>query len=174
MDYILETQRLRLRQFNADDAGFIVKLLNTKGWLDFIGDKYVHNEDQAVAYLDSGPISSYKKHGFGVLLVELKEGAVPIGMCGLLKRDSLPDPDIGFAFLPEYEGKGYALESAMATLRYASENLQIVKISAITKADNRKSIRLLQGLGFRFISKITFSGADEGLLLYSNEDAIVV
>jgi RimJ/RimL family protein N-acetyltransferase len=95
-------------------------------------------------------------------------------MCGLLKRDSLPDPDIGFAFLPEYEGKGYALESAMATLRYASENLQIVKISAITKADNRKSIRLLQGLGFRFISKITFSGADEGLLLYSNEDAIVV
>jgi RimJ/RimL family protein N-acetyltransferase len=174
MVYILETQRLRLRQFDQHDAAFIVKLLNTKGWLDFIGDKFVHNEDQAIAYLESGPISSYKKHGFGVFLVELKHGAVPIGMCGLLKRDSLPDPDIGFAFLPEYEGKGYALESATATLKYAADHLQILKISAITKADNNKSCRLLKALGFRFISKISFTGADEGLHLYSNDGPLPV
>ena len=168
MVYILETGRLRLREFDLQDAGFIVSLLNTRGWLDFIGDKNVHNVDEAIAYLRSGPIRSYRENGFGVYLAELKEDAIPVGMCGILKRDALLYPDIGFAFLPDYGGKGYALESARAILNYARDHLQIATVYAITKADNTKSIRLLEAIGLKFIRTITFTDVEEDLLLYSS------
>ena len=111
MKYILETERLRLKEFTLEDAAFILQLLNSPGWLKYIGDKQVRTEEQARNYLQQGPIKSYSENGFGLAMVETKTDQNPIGICGLLKRTSLPNPDIGFAFLPLYWGQGLALES---------------------------------------------------------------
>jgi RimJ/RimL family protein N-acetyltransferase len=167
MNYILETERLKLREFDLQDGSFIVELMNSQGWLQFIGDRKVRNEDDARAYLKSGPIKSYVENGFGLWLVEVKDTRTAIGMCGILKRDILQNPDIGFAFLPEHAGRGYAREVAKATLTYALEILKVPAIVAITKSDNRRSIRLLEALGLKFQTKISGSNGDEELLLYS-------
>jgi hypothetical protein len=111
---VLETDRLLLRKFSVADAEFILELLNQPSFLRFIGDKGVRTLADARDYILQGPVASYERHGFGLYLTVLKEGALPIGMCGLLKRESLADVDIGFAFLPRFWAKGYALESALA------------------------------------------------------------
>lgn len=168
MHYILDTARMRLRELTLDDAAFIIELLNTPGWMRFIGDRNVHSQSQAITYLKEGPLKSYKNHGFGLYLAEEKDSAKAIGMCGLLKRDTLEHPDIGFAFLPEYTGKGYALEAAQATLQFANEQLQIPTVAAITKADNERSIGLLNKIGLRYKRRIRVPGNDGELLLYEN------
>ena len=122
---VLETDRLTLRQFTIHDTDFIISLLNSPGWLEFIGDRNVKTQEQATDYLLNGPIKSYHENGFGLSLVELKHPQKPIGMCGLLKREYLEHPDIGFAFLPEYSGKGYAYEIAKATMDYAEAMLKM-------------------------------------------------
>lgn len=150
----LNTHRLTLREFVLDDAPFIVELLNQPSFLQFIGDKNVRTRDDAEAYMKSGPIDSYHRNGFGLYLVELKENRNPIGMCGLLKRDSLSNADLGFAFLPEYWGKGYASEAAAAVLAHAREHLRLSNLLAITNPDNDASIRVLERLGFQFAGMI--------------------
>ena len=167
MKYILETERLRLREFTISDTRFIIELLNSPGWLQFIGDRNVKTEEQAKTYLENGPIRSYRENGFGLSLVERKEDSLAIGMCGILKRQDLEWPDIGFAFLPLYYGKGYAFEISKATLAYAKNKLGIPKIAAITVSDNQKSIRLLEKLGLRFNNTINLPGNMNELLLYS-------
>jgi RimJ/RimL family protein N-acetyltransferase len=168
MNYILETNRLSLKEFTREDAFFIIELLNSPGWLQFIGDRNVKTNEQAIAYLENGPLKSYSDNKFGLWMVELKETKTAIGMCGLIKRDSLENPDIGFAFLPSYVGKGYAFEIASATLAFAKDTLGIQKISAITVGSNSRSIRLLEKTGFRFIKTFRFPGSEENLSLYSN------
>ena len=116
---VLETERLSLRQFTVDDAQFILTLLNEPSFLRYIGDKQVRNLEDARQYILNGPVASYERNGFGLYLVELKESYTPIGMCGFLKREELPDPDIGFAFLPEFWSKGFAFEAAAAVLEDA-------------------------------------------------------
>ena len=103
---VVETERLALRRLAPDDAGFIVELLNQPSFLRYIGDKEVRNNTDAVRYIQNGPVASYERFGFGLYLVALKDTDVPIGICGLLKRDSLPDVDVGFAFLPAYWSRG--------------------------------------------------------------------
>src|SRR5688572_4300133 len=110
MAYVLETARLRLREFTLEDTPFIIALLNSPGWLQFIGDRNVRTPEQARGYLEHGPFKSYRENGYGLCLVEQKESGNPVGMCGVLKRDTLDSPDIGFAFLPGFQGQGYALE----------------------------------------------------------------
>src|SRR5829696_5552552 len=105
---VLETERLSLRQFTVDDAQFILRLLNEPSFLRYIGDKQVRNLEDARQYILNGPVASYERNGFGLLLVELRELRTPIGMCGLLKREELPDPDIGFALLPDFWSTGFA------------------------------------------------------------------
>ena len=144
---ILATDRLRLRLLTLDDAPFILKLVNEPSWLEFIGDKGVRSEDDARAYLAQGPLDMYAKLGFGLYLVELKDGATPIGICGLIKRESLADVDIGFAYLPEFQGKGYGHEAARAVLAHARNDFKLKRIVAITSPRNRSSIRLLTKLG---------------------------
>lgn len=146
----LETERLTLRRFTVDDAQFVLKLLNEPSFVRYIGDKSVRDLEGASAYLLSGPIASYERYGFGLGLVSLKETGVPMGMCGLLKREELPDPDIGFAFLPEFWNKGFAYEAASAVMQDARERLKLTRILAITSLDNDASIKLLQRLGFEF------------------------
>jgi RimJ/RimL family protein N-acetyltransferase len=144
---ILATDRLRLRLLTLEDARFILRLVNEPSWLEFIGDKGVRNEDDARTYLAQGPLDMYAKMGFGLYLVELRDGATPIGICGLIKRDSLPDVDIGFAYLPEFQRKGYAHEAAIAVLAHARNDYALKRIVAITSPQNRSSIRLLKKLG---------------------------
>ena len=146
----LETDRLILRHFNPDDAPFILALLNEPSFLRYIGDKKVRTLDDARQYISNGPIATYAQHGFGLYQVELKEAHTPIGMCGLLKREELPHPDIGFAFLPDFWNKGFAYEAATAVLTEARERLQLDRILAIVNPDNEASIRLLEKLGFNF------------------------
>jgi RimJ/RimL family protein N-acetyltransferase len=129
---------------------FIAELLNQPSFLRYIGDKEVRNDADAVRYIENGPAASYERFGFGLYLVQLKSTKTPIGMCGLLKRDSLPDPDVGFAFLPNYWSQGYAFESASAVLNYARDVLGIKRILAITSPDNDASIKLLEKLGLKF------------------------
>ena len=168
MKYILETERLGLRQFNYGDTVFILNLLNSPGWLEFIGDRNVKTEEDAIRYLQHGPMKSYETSGFGLSLVELKTDETPIGMCGLLKRDYLEHPDIGYAFLPEFMGYGYAFEIASATLAYATQTLNIPTIMAITLPANEKSIRLLERISLKFDKAITPPPDDTKLLLFSN------
>ncbi|NVO10705.1 MAG: GNAT family N-acetyltransferase [Bacteroidales bacterium] len=165
---ILETERLALREFTLNDTEFIVNLLNSPGWLEFIGDRNVKNTDQAKDYLLNGAIKSYQENGFGLSLVELKHSKTPIGMCGLLKRDYLDNPDIGFAFLPDYTGKGYAFEVAKATINYAKDSLNIPCVMAITIPTNKRSINLLERVGLKFIKIITSQANDEELMLFGN------
>lgn len=147
---VLETERLLLRPFTTDDAPFVLTLLNEPSFLRFIGDKKVRNLEDARQYLRNGPIASYKRNGFGLLLVALRESETPIGMCGLLKREELPDPDIGFAFIPDYWGQGFAFEAAAAVTNDARERLKLTRILAIVNPDNDASIKLLERLGLRF------------------------
>ncbi|MFD2247403.1 GNAT family N-acetyltransferase [Pontibacter ruber] len=168
MKYLLETERLRLREFTLADTAFIVELLNTPGWLQFIGDRNVRTDEQAVNYLQNGPLKSYADNGYGLSLVEKIDDSKAIGMCGILRRETLEHPDIGFAFLPEYNGKGYAYEIASATLTYAKDKLHIPKVSAITVPDNARSIQLLEKLGLAFVKPIRLPHSEEDLLLYCN------
>src|SRR6516165_5142331 len=119
MKIILSTPHLILREFIPQDAGFILELVNSPGWLRYIGDRNIRTHRSAIEYIEQILIRSYSSHGYGLYLVLQKEGAIPVGMCGLLKRENLDDPDIGFAFLPRFTGKGYAFEIASGTLRYA-------------------------------------------------------
>jgi ribosomal-protein-alanine N-acetyltransferase len=166
---ILETERLILRHLNGEDAGFILELLNEPSFLQYIGDKGVRNEEDAVRYIQTGPIASYERFGFGLYRVELKETGVPIGICGLLKRDTLEDVDLGFAFLPRFWSKGYAVESAAATLAYGRSALGVKRIAAITNPDNAASIRLLEKIGFRFDRMVRMSEGEPELKLFLSD-----
>jgi RimJ/RimL family protein N-acetyltransferase len=165
---VLETERLRLRHFERTDAPFIIELLNSPGWLQYIGDRNVKTEDQAIQYLQNGPMKSYEVNGFGLSLVERKDDEQAIGMCGIIKREGLDHPDIGFAFLPPFEGKGYAYEIAAATLQYAKEQLGISKVTAITLPINTRSIRLLEKIGLHLTGTTRLPNSEEDLLLYSS------
>lgn len=169
MTSILETERLSLREFNTTDAAFIIQLLNSEGWLKFIGDRHIKTLEQAENYLTNGPMKSYSVNGFGLSMVELKNTHTPIGMCGLIKRDNLPDIDIGFAFLEEFMGNGYAFEIAQATINFAKENLQKETILAITIPTNVRSINLLKKIGMKFEKNFSFEGSTEELMLFRNK-----
>ena len=166
----LETDRLIIRPITLDDASFILTLLNEPSFLRYIGDKQVRNLEDARQYILNGPVASYERHGFGLCLVELRESHTPVGMCGILKREELPDPDIGFALLPDFWSKGLAFEAAAAVLNDARERLKLERILAITSLDNEASINLLERLGFRFEREIKLSADREPVKLFINAD----
>jgi RimJ/RimL family protein N-acetyltransferase len=147
---VLETDRLILRRLGTDDAAFILELLNDPSWLRFIGDKGVRTIEDARSYIANGPVAMYARLGFGLYLVELKQGGDSIGICGLIKRESLEDVDIGFAFLPRFWAQGFAFESTSAVMSYGMRVLGLSRIVAITSQENHVSAKLLEKLGFRF------------------------
>lgn len=166
---IIETQHLILREFDAGDAAFLCELVNTPEWLRYIGDRNIRNTADAERYIAEKLQSAYDTLGFGFYLVALRKENTPVGLCGLVKRDGLIDIDLGFAFLPEHTGKGYAYESALATLAYAQNLLNLKRVVAITVKDNQKSIQLLRKLGMEFEQLVTLPGDDEELMLYAIE-----
>lgn len=157
----LETERLVLRPLTLDDAPFVLELLNDSDWLRFIGDKGVRTLDDARRYIETGPFDSYAKNGFGMLLVERRTDRAPVGLCGLVRREVLPGPDIGYALLPAYRGLGYAREAAEAVLRFARETARLDRIHAITSPTNARSIGVLEHFGFRFERMLRLSETDE-------------
>jgi RimJ/RimL family protein N-acetyltransferase len=164
---VIETGRLVLREFTAADAQFVLRLVNEPSFLRYIGDRGVRNLDDARRHIAEGPVAGYARYGYGLMRVDRKQDGATVGMCGVLKRDSLPDPDIGFSFLPEHWSQGYALEAAQAVMRHARETLGLGRIVAVTTRDNEPSMRLLGKLGFRFERMISF-GTEE-LRLFGSE-----
>lgn len=162
----LESARLRVRPLTEDDAAFILKLVNERGFLQNIGDKGVRTLDDARGYIRSGAIASYERHQFGLSAVELKGSGDPIGMCGLLQRESLDAPDLGYAYLEQYWSNGYAYEAASLILTDAQARLGIRRILAIISIDNVASERVLQKLGFSFARVVTLPGSAEPTKLF--------
>ncbi|EEL69821.1 MULTISPECIES: GNAT family N-acetyltransferase [Bacillus] len=164
---VLETERLTLRWLDVKDAPFILELVNDPAWIQFIGDKGIKNLEDAKKYILNGPVDMYNKMGFGLYLVERKEDFTPLGMCGLIKRDSLEDVDIGFAFLEKFRSKGYGYESAAAVIEYGVQKLGLKRIVAITSIDNVASGTLLEKAGLRFEKIISDSGENLKLFGYN-------
>ncbi|WP_109301456.1 GNAT family N-acetyltransferase [Aquimarina sp. AU474] len=165
---ILNTQRLSLREFDLHDSEFILKLVNSENWLQFIGDKGVRTDNDAKDYLKNGPLKSYKENGYGLWLVAIKESQTPIGMCGLVNRATLDHTDIGFAMLPNYMGQGYGYEIANATMNFAKNSLNLKKVIAITDPNNHASIKLLNKIGLDFERTLDLSENDSVLLFSPN------
>lgn len=145
---IAVSSHLCLRELHEGDADFALELLNDPDFLAHIGDKGVRTREDARAYLCNGPLASYAAHGFGLWGVEPRAGGGLLGMCGLLQRDWLEVPDIGYAFLPAARGRGLAREAAEATLALARSRFGAAKVLAIVNPDNAASIRLLEQVGF--------------------------
>lgn len=166
---VLETQRLILRRVSVDDAEFILQLLNEPSFRKNIGDKGVRSIGDAIQYIETGPVASYDRFGFGIYLVVLKESGESIGICGLIKRESLADVDVGFAFLPSFWSKGYAIEAASAVVSYGKQVFGLGRIVAITTPDNAGSIKVLEKLGLRFERMIRLSENEPELKLFAPE-----
>ncbi len=180
---ILETERTILREIVKTDTKFILDLLNQPSFIKYIGDRNVRTVAEANAFIENRYRKSYREHGFGLYLVELNAkfntladarasaflDNAPIGICGFVKRDNLPGADIGFAFLPQFEKKGFAFESAAAVMKYGREVLNLKRILAITSQDNESSGRLLEKIGFKFERLIKLPHETKELKLFSSE-----
>jgi RimJ/RimL family protein N-acetyltransferase len=154
---IIRSKRLQLRELELQDDEFILRLLNEDAFLHFIGDKGVRTLSDARAYISQGPMDSYRRFGFGLYLTSLSDSGLPIGICGLVKRDGLADVDVGFAFLSRHCSRGYATESAAAVLAYGRSQLRLQRIVAITAPDNHASIAVLEKIGLQFERMIKLS-----------------
>jgi RimJ/RimL family protein N-acetyltransferase len=166
---IIETTRLVLRRFTEADSAFILELLNEAAWKRYIGDRGIDSLESARHYIQTGPIASYERHGFGLYAMQQKVDATLVGMCGLIKREGLDDVDIGFAVISRFEGQGFAAEAAEATLAYSRDTLGLKRVVAITTIYNERSARLLERLGMRFQQMIRLSEDAEQLRLHSIE-----
>lgn len=163
----LETERLSLQHLNAGDAEFLIELLNDPSFIRNIGDRGVRTVQDAQAYVQNGPAASYAKNGFGLDLVILKDTGEPIGICGLIKRPTLDDVDIGYAYLPRYWSKGYAVEAASAVKQYAQDVIGLKRLVAIVDPLNLGSIRMLEKIGFTFEKMVKLSADDIELKLFA-------
>lgn len=164
---MITTKRLRLRLFTHEDAPFVVTLLNDAAFVEFIGDRGVRTEADARQYLDFGPLASYSANGFGLWCMERLDTDEPIGICGLLKRPTLDDVDVGYAMLESARGEGFAREAVSGTLRYASEVLGLPRVVAIVAPSNSASIRVMESLGYRSTSSIVSAPGLDPVLLFT-------
>ncbi len=165
----IQTKRLVLRVFNIGDANFVLELLNDPSWLRFIGDRGVRTSEQAMDWIQTRPIASQQQFGYSFYVVCDREQGIAMGICGLIKRDSLPCIDLGYAFLPRYTGQGYALEAAQAVVQHAEQDLHLTRLAAITDPDNERSNRLLNLLGFSLHEVRTLPGETRISNLYFRE-----
>ena len=165
MKKIITTERLYLREADLDDAEFIFELLNSKGWLENIGDREIRTLEDAQKYIVNRLLPDYGKDNIAMFVMEKKDDGTPIGTCGLIKRPELEDVDIGFAMLEKFGKKGYAYEAASATLKMAFEEIKIKRIVGVTTLKNKDSQRLLEKIGLSFEKMIPFD--NEELMLFS-------
>jgi len=164
-----QTERLILRPMIERDADFILELLNDPSFIRYIGDRKVRTLEGAKAYITNGPVASYAQNGFGLYLVELRESGESMGMCGLIRRNTLQDVDIGYAFLPKFWSQGYAFEAAQEMKRYAREELGLKRLLAVVDPENPASIHLLEKLGMKFEKMVRLTQDDIDLKLFAVE-----
>lgn len=167
---ICQTKRLIIRHFELTDTEYVLKQLNDEAFIRYIADKRVRTVTDAQNYLENGPIASYKRYGFGLNAITLKESGTVVGMCGLVKRDELDIPDLGYAFLPEYWGRGYAFEASKAVLEDAISTHHMKAILGVTLPDNVASNKLLVKLGFVSNQVIELYGSENNLYRYAPEE----
>lgn len=166
-EIILETERLYLRKFIPEkDAAYFMALVNSPGWLKYIGDRTIHDEEAAIKYINDRVMKAYTDHGYGGYTIIEKSSSKPIGNAGLYKRPVLDHFDVGYALLPEFHGKGYAHEASAAVLQFAKKS-GLKKVHAITVAYNLRSIHLLEKLGLKFEKQFRMEGDPEELSLYT-------
>lgn len=167
MAYFIETERLQLREFTLADAPYMLRQLNEPSFIENIADRGVRTLQQAEMYLQNGAMASYEKSGFGFWAVIEKTSGQTIGMCGLVKRDNLPDVDLGYSFLPEYFGRGFAFEATQACIQVAKIQFQLPQLLAIVNTENMPSRKLLDKLGFQFQKMIALYDNEPDLCLYT-------
>lgn len=167
--FSLATERLVMRHLTVDDAPLMLDLLNSAGWLQFIGDRGVRNVEDARRYIETRLLASYARHGFGHYHLARRSDGVALGICGLVKRDTLEDPDVGFALLPNHAGHGYATEATAGVIRFAQKSLGLRRLVAVTQGDNARSIRLLAKLEFTFERLVRLSDDVVDLQLHARE-----
>jgi len=165
----IETTRLVLEEFALSDAVFIVGLLNQPSFIEFIGDRGVRTSADAERYLREGPMHSYRQHGHGLLKVSLRDSATPIGMCGLVRRDTLPHADIGFALLPQFWNVGYVTEAARAAIEDGRRRLGLRQVLGITSPHNTRSIQVLGKLGLQFVEERSLAAGATPLRIFALE-----
>lgn len=163
---VCETERLIIRHFELSDAKYILAQLNEASFIQSIADKQVRSIEDAQNYLIKGPIASYQKFGFGLNIILLKQNGMPIGMCGLVTRSELEHPDIGYAFLPNYWGKGYATEASKAVLDDAITKHKLKTILGVTFPENQSSNSLLSRIGFNQTGSVELYGSINNLYMY--------
>jgi ribosomal-protein-alanine N-acetyltransferase len=163
---MISTSRLVIRRFTVEDAPFALRLLNERSFIENIADRGVRTPEQAVKYLEDGPIASYAKHGLGLMMVLVEKTGAPIGMCGLIRRPGRPDVDLGYAYVPEAWGQGYAGEAAEAMLEIARRDFRLPRVAAFISPGNERSLRVLGRLGFEPAGTTRLNPADPEILLY--------
>lgn len=162
-----ETERLLMVPTTITDAAFILELFNTPKWIKYIGDRKVRSIEDAENYIRRKMLPQLDKLGYSNYTVIRKEDNIKIGSCGLYDREGLNGVDIGFAFLPEYEKKGYAFESVSKLKEIAVNEFMLVQLSAITIKENTGSQNLLLKLGLQFDKNIRLPDDDEELMLFT-------
>ena len=167
---VLETERLTLRRLDPDgDAAFMLLILNEPSFIRFVADRGVRTAEGARDYILNGAFASYARNGFGLYRVSLKATGEAVGICGLIRREGLDDPDIGYSFLPPYWGKGYATEAAEAVLGEARDRLGLRRVVAIVSQDNERSIKVLERAGMRYERLVRLPNDEEDLKLFAIE-----
>jgi ribosomal-protein-alanine N-acetyltransferase len=155
----IETERLILRPFELErDTAFLLEALNEPDFIENVADKGVRTVEQAADYIRIKFMPGHERHGVGYCVVELKESGVAIGTCGLQKRETLDDFDIGYSTLRQFSGKGYAFEAAAALMDYGRKELGLTRIIGLTSLTNAKSEHLLEKLGLRFERMVQVPG----------------
>jgi RimJ/RimL family protein N-acetyltransferase len=162
-----ETERLLIRPTSIEDAPFILELMNSPKWLQFIGDRNIKTLKDAERYITHKISVEFKRLGYSNYTVVRKTDKTKIGSCGLYDREGLDGIDIGFAFLPLYEGQGYAFESAFRLQRAANEEFGLTHLYAITAKENQSSQRLLEKLQFKLLNTVILPSDSEALFLYT-------
>ena len=166
---LMISERLSMRQVTAADASFILSLLNEPSFIEGIADKQVHSLEQAIQYIDDSFTKSYHDNGYGMYLVSLREEDIPIGICGLIRRDYRDDYELGYAFAKAFWSKGYAQEAVKAVLNYGQTVLKAKEFIAVTSMDNEASIKTLERLGFVFDKIEKLAAYNEESRLYKLE-----
>ena len=163
---IIRTQRLRLERLEERDAGLMLTIWNDPDFIRFVGDRGIRTEQEALKAMQDGALKQWSELGYGAYRIEKQDGSEALGICGLFKRENLDDPDIGYGFLPDHCGNGYAFEAACAVRDHARDVMGLRRICAIVSADNARSINLLEKLGMNQSGTVRMPGEDEDLLLF--------
>ena len=166
---MIKSDRLIFEQPSPEHASFIFRLLNDPDWIKYVGDRNIKTNQDAITFIEERLLALFREWGFGLWIVRQTSDKTPLGICGLVKRESLPDPDLGFAFLPEYRRQGFAREASTAVIDFASREKNLKRLLAITVSYNKPSKNLLTDLGFIFQKNIELSDDDEQLELYATD-----